>query len=960
MKTRLCSLCSNLAFGLFLMAGTGMLVTSCENDLDELLKDGNSPEWLGSSIYSTLQERGNFKYTLRLINDMPGYASILSRTGSRTVFVANDEAWERFFKGESRNPWLKQGETMTYEDLTQAQKQWIINNSMINAAYLIERLSTTSSDGSFSEGQAMRREAFTSQEDTTKIYFGQQIQDKLSGLASVKNGHWGNIVGKEDTIHIAYARNDVAPIVHFTSDLRENKDITDLDMSYIVGGKGTAQPNDQYAADLSDRPWHSAVESENRTYIFDNPVIEQDITCQNGYIHVLGDVLVPPSNMADELEKQEDCSLFSSFLDRFTMPVVIGKTAGGDNIYRKVYFAAKGSYSGGNNGQGYEYAGNTGLSVDSAGNDMPTLAYDPTWHHNTYSSETYQQNMAAMFVPTDQALDEWWNSSTGQLVMNGKDSWADVDNNLLNVLINVHMKENFLNSTPSNFARILNDGNREQGITEGDVVRTVLANNGVIYIVNKVYTPDSYISVMAPLHNVEELTIMSRAVRCTDQTQYIPDGYGTYLNSMESQFTFLIPTNQALTDYHDPIYSQAAWAGNSAAYRQISFSYNASSSWASSTGTKYNISATYSDQNTGTTQTGDIQAAKGQNLLKDLLENCIIVMDSTGTASIQDKWNSTTGGYYQTKGGGMVYVDGFREGAHIYGGGNIDPASGEYDPATVTTFYNQSRYSLNGMVGSDGNGVSMALDKPVQPCRTSVLDALAKHEEFSEFYALMTDAGIDTIAFLKEHVTKQDSMKLYAPTYMPTSGTTQQAKGNIISFLGNYNYTLYAPTNEAMQIAYDQGLPRWKDISTATQESMGFATQEEFYGWQRTQCRKILNFIRTHFQDTSVATNGEAGYYKSQSFNSEEGVFYELYFDPSAGVVYTREQSGEQSHLVDPQTKVPASGNLSNIFARDYRFSAAPSDDGATISTSAHVLIHAINTPLFFTPLENGKRTQFE
>ena len=161
----------------------------------------------------------------------------------------------------------------------------------------------------------------------------------------------------------------------------------------------------------------------------DNPVIEQDITCQNGYIHVLGDVLVPPSNMADELEKQEDCSLFSSFLDRFTMPVVIGKTAGGDNIYRKVYFAAKGSYN-----ASYEDAGTTGLSVDSAGRDMATLAYDPTWHQNTYSSETYQQNMAAMFVPTDQALDEWWNSSTGQLVMNGKSSWDEVENSLLNVL----------------------------------------------------------------------------------------------------------------------------------------------------------------------------------------------------------------------------------------------------------------------------------------------------------------------------------------------------------------------------------------------------------------------------------------------------------------------------------------------------------------------------------------------
>lgn len=962
MKTRLCSLCSNLAFGLFLMAGTGMLVTSCENDLDELLKDGNSPEWLGSSIYSTLQERGNFKYTLRLINDMPGYASILSRTGSRTVFVANDEAWERFFKGESRNPWLKQGETMTYEDLTQAQKQWIINNSMINAAYLIERLSTTSANGSFSEGQAMRREAFTSQEDTTKIYFGQQIQDKLSGLTT-QNNHWGNIVGKEDTIHIAYARNDVAPIIHFTSDLRENKDITDLDMSYIVGGKGTAQPNDQYAADLSDRPWHSAVESENRTYIFDNPVIEQDITCQNGYIHVLGDVLVPPSNMADELEKQEDCSVFSSFLDRFTMPVVIGKTASGDNIYRKVYFAAKGSASNPNNvtdltpaNLSLENAGSSGLTQDSAGNVMDQLAYDPTWHQNTYSSETYQQNMAAMFVPTNEALQAWWQSPTGQLVMSGMDSWDDVENGLLRVLVNVHMKENFLNSTPSNFSRILNDGNREQGIQESDVVRTILANNGVIYVVNKVYTPDSYISVMAPLHNVENLTVMKQAVLNTDKTQYIPDGYGTYLNSMESQFTFLIPTNQALLDYRDPIYNGGgvgAWADGTA-YRQISFQYT-SGSWG-----EYQISASFADQD-GSGETGTIDQDKGTNLLKDLLENCIIVMDSTGTASVQDKWNRTTGGYYQTKGGGMVYISAFKEEGLVYGGGNIDPSSGEYDPATVTTFYNQSKYNLNNFVGSDGNGVSMALDKPVQPCRTSVLDALAKHEEFREFYELMTDAGIDTIAFLKEHVTKQDSMKLYAPTYMPTSGTTQQAKGNIISFLGNFNYTLYAPTNEAMQIAYAQGLPHWKDISTATQESMGFATQEEFYGWQRTQCRKILNFIRTHFQDTSVATDGEAGYYKSQSFNSEEGVFYELYFDPSAGVVYTREQSGEQSHLVDPQTKVPAPGNLSNIFARDYRFSAAPSDDGATISTSAHVLIHAIDKPLFFTPLlENGKRTQFE
>lgn len=981
MKTRLCCLCSNLAFSLFLMVGTGMLVSSCKSDLDELLEDGNSPEWLGSSIYSTLQERGNFNYTLRLINDMPGYASVLSKTGSRTVFVANDEAWERFFRGESRNPWLKPGETMTYEDLTPAQKRWIMNNSMINAAYLIERLSTTSTGSSFSEGQALRREAFTSQEDTTKIYYGQQVTDKLSGLTT-QNTHWGAILNREDTLHLGYARNDEAPIVHFTDDLRENKGMTDLDMSYVVGGRGTENENDAYAADLADRPWASAEERENRTYIFDDPVIEQDITCQNGYIHVLGDVLVPPSNMADELEKQEDCSLFSSFLDRFTMPVVIGHTANGKNIYRKVYFAAAGASAASSTSPAaigdyqLEDAGSAGLTIDSAGNAMATIAFDPTWHHNTYSSETYQQNMAAMFVPTNAALQDWWNSATGQLVMNGKADWSEVENSLLNVLINVHMKNNFFNSLPSNFSRILNDGNREQGITESDVVRTILANNGVIYVVNKVYTPDSYISVMAPLHNVEELRVMSRAVRCTDQTTYIPDGYGTYLNSMESTFSFLIPTDAALTDYHDPIYYTAEMATNPSVYRQINFEYSTSSNWMSGNNERFNVSASYQDVNSANPDNGEISETKGENLLKDILENCIVVMDNN---SAQSEWANSTGGYYQTKGGAMVYIDGFREGAHVYGGGNANLTTGEYDPATVEIFYNQSHYTLNGMVGSDGNGVSMQLDKPVQPSRTSVLEALAAHPEFSEFYSLLTDfstllteyaaageeggesgeeegegstSGLSD--FLNAVNTDGDTARLYNPiyTYTGTGSSTNYSKGPVINFLGNYNYTLYAPTNEAMAAAYAAGLPHWADVFTP-----GLTAEQ-----QREICRAIMNFIRAHFQDTSVSTDGEAGYYKSQSFNSEEGVFYELYFDPSSGVVYTREQPNDQAHLVDPTTKAPAAENLSNIITRDYRFSADPTSDNATISTSAHVLIHAIDAPLYISgdANNNGIRDQFE
>ena len=179
-------------------------------------------------------------------------------------------------------------------------------------------------------------------------------------------------------------------------------------------------------------------------------------------------------------------------------------------------------------------------------------------------------------------------------------------------------------------------------------------------------------------------------------------------------------------------------------------------------------------------------------------------------------------------------------------------------------------------------------------------------------------------------------MKLYAPTYMPTSGTTQQAKGNIISFLGNYNYTLYAPTNEAMQQAYAAGLPRWSDVASAASEAE-----------QRALCLQIMDFVKLHFMDHSVATDGEAGYYTTQAFDSGRKVFRELYFDPAAGTVSPRDSYGAvQARLVDPATKAPAAANLSNIMACDYRLTAPATDDAATIRSTAHVLIHAIDTPL--------------
>lgn len=78
-----------------LLAGSGLL-QSCKQDVLE-----GQPEWLGNSIYEQLKNYGNYTYTLRLIDDL-GQTAVLSQTGSKTLFIADDAAFDQFFKS---NDW---------------------------------------------------------------------------------------------------------------------------------------------------------------------------------------------------------------------------------------------------------------------------------------------------------------------------------------------------------------------------------------------------------------------------------------------------------------------------------------------------------------------------------------------------------------------------------------------------------------------------------------------------------------------------------------------------------------------------------------------------------------------------------------------------------------------------------------------------------------------------------------
>src|ERR1035437_3315636 len=83
---------------LFIILAIGCFVfVSC--DLNPI--ESKEPSWLGASIYDYLKTDGHYTNYTKLIDDL-NYSEVLSRTGSKTLFVARDSAFNVFFQ---KNDW---------------------------------------------------------------------------------------------------------------------------------------------------------------------------------------------------------------------------------------------------------------------------------------------------------------------------------------------------------------------------------------------------------------------------------------------------------------------------------------------------------------------------------------------------------------------------------------------------------------------------------------------------------------------------------------------------------------------------------------------------------------------------------------------------------------------------------------------------------------------------------------
>ena len=891
----------------------------------------HKPASLGGSIYEELKNpnqdhlTGTFNTYLRLVDDL-NYSSTLSRTGSKTVFPANDEAFERFFKS---NKWG----VSRYEELSTSQKKLLLYSSMIDNALLVGMLSNVSggTDG-ITSGLGLKHPTSVSVIDSISHYY-----DPTQMPA---NNSWWTKYFKTG---IDVVCDNTRPMmVHFTREQMVNNNITTIgensDFSILTGE----------AYDEASKP----------AYIFNDRIINRDITCMNGYIQQLQDVLLPPGNMAQVLRDENETSIFSRMVDYFAAPYYDAATTNQyndwaiannaplkDSIFQVRYLSSRSQ--------------NASLVVDPSGNTMGQgryLSYDPGWnqyypaHANTSSIDYSITDMGAMFVPCDAAIKKYFlPGGSGAFLI---DIYGTKDNTEANLLENLDsmyvknpqvisafiknlQKNSFVETVPSKFESIINDASENMGMNLSYLKQNSdgkydikIANNGVIYILKDMIAPDEYQAVLAPASSYPDMRIMNWAIQ---DRKYLGVDFKFYLLAMSANYAFFIPEDEAFNAY----YIDPASLGHQKP-EVLHFYYNEKKN------PVVRCDRYYYDVATGTLgdrigEVADISQRSSQ--LVDILNYHTVLMESGETFGHNK--------YYKTKHGGEICLQGNGEaGSSVVSGAQINNGAA---PSVIKAVYNEK------------NGTAFRVSNIIQAPQNSVAKTLKNNDQFSEFYEAC--AGFSATDILKWAgisdernsfgTTEQDQYIIFTSTYGTGKNAIKKAcLDENVKMFNTYNYTLYAPDNAAMEEAYANGLPRWSNIQ-ALFEEYGDEAPDNVRAEVLEQIKAIREFVRYHFQSISLYADKtvEGGTYQTLATN-ELGLAREIKVSGGNDKIVVTDGAGIQ-HVVDAN----ASGKVANAMARDYWFNNS-AQSATAITTSSFCAVHEISEPFYlFKDKKTGNPT---
>ena len=904
---------------LALLIGASVM-QSCKDD--DLILTGQ-PSWLGNSIYERLQDEGNYKYTLRLIDDL-GEKEVLSHTGSRTLFVASDSAYDEWFK---KNTWG----VSSYEDLKPAQKKLLLKNSMISNAYLLELMSNKKAEGDGSTpewGRTMRRE-------TSSSYFDSVYVMPVSEMPETK--YWEQFRQRGHAMPILKDATE-APMIHFLPAYLQYNKITAEDLKVLTNGRATS----------INEAWVNGVKVVNSGDA-NRKKIDYDITCKNGYIQKVESVIEYSPNMAELIKKDPNTQIWSRLLDRFSAPYyykelsdrynnTFGKN---DSLFVLRYLSKnmwKWSASGGSRDVA-DYPNNKIFDPDGNPVDATELlSYDPGWNQYILNSTEIDMHADAgmMIVPTDSAMNAWWNGDGSEL----QDEYKQLDSvptNIIAELINVNMLSRFSSFVPSKFVSVLNDAKEPLGIKKEDVVGCYMGCNGVIYKTNKVFKPALFSSVAYPaLAHASDMNIIYYVI---DNRNFKP-----YLLSMDSKYALILPHNDAMLTYLDPSTYGKSYKDELDNIIEtpdvIEISYDVTRKQIKAD--RYTCTVAADGTITKDKKTQSNIASNVINKLFDSMMDQLIIVVPDKSKTIEDYIREGYS-YFKTKGGSIVKAS-FVDGNLSFQGGwqmehnNFIPSTGEY------TKDNGKSYTVKSQVPMGA--------------QNTVYKTLQDNAEFSSFLAMLDNDY--------NNVLSQKLSNKY------NAGMAAAGSKNIKLF-DNYNYTVYVPTNAAIQNLQDNGyLPTEAELDRGDYDPKTGADPVLdsiciAKGWYTTASAKtstdslnvrkkvadvittiVSDFIRYHVQDHSVAIGmaketGTDGHYESMKRNLETGKFYPIKVDYDATNMTVTDATGSTCHVVK-------SNNLYNMICREYWFEGT--GNAARLFMASDAVVHQIDGVLKYETMK--------
>jgi hypothetical protein len=855
-----------LAAGVLLAGGSGL--GSCSQyDLDEKTPDG----W-NSSIYSWLDEQGTFTNTVRMIDDL-GYRDVLAKTGSKTLFVADDAAYERFYRN---NEWG----VRSYDQLSTSQKKMLLFGSMIDNSFQVQALSST--EGPV-EGNCMRRQSSLSIYDTVPVMHRDDIPDAI---------YWRSYRDRDNLV----VMHDMTPtpLIHFIERHMSNKQITNEDYDFLFN--------------------HTTHRQSGDASVNGSQIVEQNIRCLNGFINRMSEVMTPLPNMADIINSKKNTSAFAHLLERYSVLDYCGdevtrsynanRGTEVDSVFQLRYFAKR--------SQGGREFTSTHNQKSQANGELP---FDPGW--NSYfivSSEgnetALQQDMAVMLVPSNEALNDYWENGAGAALRKSFGSWDNVPYSTLTEFLKANMLSSFISSVPSKFQYILNDAADPMGITEEHIDSVWLACNGAVYLTNHVFTPTSFVSVMYPTVVDQNMSIIHWAIEQLN--------YGAYLNSLNSRYSFFLPSNGALLEYIDPV------SYGKPQRQLLRFHYDPSKKNNEVYASIHNI-----DPETGIAgdSIGVYTNSGGKSLDGNPILNRLynILDDHVVIGDVEDGHE-----YYRTKGGSTLRVRNVSQGAQGMLVEGSRQVNGETPSVPVNYVYDQT----NG-----GNGKTYILEQgPVLGTRQTVFNLLGQHPEFSRFRELLE--GSDLLE------TIHDGRFACSDT--------------CISVFNNFHYTIYVPTNESIDaLIAAKKLPTWDDVAVLDTLSGEQKEKAQLY------TRQINEFLRYHIQDNALfigadnTTGNDAANADGTSTTEFETAFIDkksktfnklaITTDKAGSSISVRDKAGNTRHVMTDRN------GLYNLMAREYTYNSSSKSSATIIHNSSSAVIHLIDGPLLVGDAENDK-----